>query len=249
MTFRETNRVIHEGGALEHAEFRVLAIIAGVVNEPNGWICDKAPETFAREANMSWPQVRRTLNRLVKLGWIEPVHESRGRVHSTYRWLGQPCAERTVDDDSNRALSAQQPCVERTAAAAPSMYRKERETNSPPTPPQAGGEPDDFEAFWLMYPRKQQRLSAEREYTKALRRGVTHDEILDGLRRNLSDLECLDDQFVPSPKRWLRDGRWMDEPTGTAARFVDDIGFDSPARLLDAEDRAYLARQSEEAKQ
>lgn len=66
-----------------------------------------------------------------------------------------------------------------------------------------------FDEFWRLYPRKVGKLAAKREWEKALRHDSAQN-IIAGLERvkpYLSD----DPQYVPHPRTFLSQGRWMDE--------------------------------------
>lgn len=68
---------------------------------------------------------------------------------------------------------------------------------------------DEFQAFWLRYPRKVGRLEAFRQYVKA-RKLASAEEILAGLERYRQHLpEEL--RFVPHARTWLYQGRWDDQ--------------------------------------
>jgi hypothetical protein len=68
---------------------------------------------------------------------------------------------------------------------------------------------DDFDAFWASYPRKTGKLVALREYAKA-RRLASSAEILAGVERFRQNLP-EEARYIPHPRTWLFQGRWMDE--------------------------------------
>jgi hypothetical protein len=75
-----------------------------------------------------------------------------------------------------------------------------------------------FAEFYRLYPRKKKPFDAEKAWGQMLKKGFTANEIMDGLRRNLPDLQSKDPQFVPYPASWLRAGEWRNEPDPTTNR-------------------------------
>lgn len=68
-----------------------------------------------------------------------------------------------------------------------------------------------FEAFWQAYPKKQKRVEALNEFTAAVKNGVAADLIITGAKRFTMAEGNKDQQYLPFPGNWLRDGRWADE--------------------------------------
>lgn len=68
-----------------------------------------------------------------------------------------------------------------------------------------------FELFWQAYPKKQKRVEALNEFTAAVKGGVAADLIITGAKRFMLAEGNKDQQYLPFPGNWLRDGRWADE--------------------------------------
>ncbi|WP_141502299.1 hypothetical protein [Rhizobium sp. J15] len=93
-----------------------------------------------------------------------------------------------------------------------------------------------FAEFYKLYPRKKKPLDAEKAWGQMLKKGFTPDEIMQGLRRNLPDLQRREAQFIPYPASWLRAGEWANEPDpitqrNPARRTTWDAARDINARL------------------
>lgn len=90
-------------------------------------------------------------------------------------------------------------------------------------PPAAG-----FKEFWAVYPKPVGKPAAEREYKRALQKGATAEEINAGARRYAVDPERIErgDRFTKDPHNWLKEGRWVDKPTGVT---IDEHGNAVPA--------------------
>jgi hypothetical protein len=70
-----------------------------------------------------------------------------------------------------------------------------------------------FENWYKMYPRKEAKINAEKAYTKAVKNGVSHEKLMEGLTRFNAHLESQprEKKFIPLPASWLNAGRWEDE--------------------------------------
>jgi uncharacterized protein YdaU (DUF1376 family) len=78
----------------------------------------------------------------------------------------------------------------------------------------------EFQEFWKAYPRKVGKKAADRAFTSAAKT-TPPDEILAGLRKQLSALAARDEQYIPHPATWLNQGRWADEPPRRPGTFPD----------------------------
>jgi len=69
----------------------------------------------------------------------------------------------------------------------------------------------DFNAFWMLYPRKVAKQAAFKAFEKACK---LHDasDVLAGVQRLARDPNKPSKQFLPHPATWLNEGRWEDEP-------------------------------------
>lgn len=73
-----------------------------------------------------------------------------------------------------------------------------------------------FEMFWAKYPRKVGKLAAKREWDRIR----PTEELVEQMFAALAwQVERWDDpNFIPHPRTWLHQGRWLDEPTETVKR-------------------------------
>ncbi len=78
--------------------------------------------------------------------------------------------------------------------------------------------PIGFEIFWSDYPRKTAKPAAIKAYRAALKRKVTHDAIMVGLRRFVAS--GPDPQYTPHASTWLNQDRFNDEPVGIPLKGV-----------------------------
>ncbi|MCI5562385.1 MULTISPECIES: helix-turn-helix domain-containing protein [Intestinimonas] len=74
--------------------------------------------------------------------------------------------------------------------------------------------PERFEAFWKFYPRHEDRVSAVREWDRL----KPEDELIDAIARALKWQVRAEDWPAPYACRYLRNQRWLDEPTPKSSK-------------------------------
>ncbi|MDR1572389.1 MAG: HNH endonuclease [Clostridiales Family XIII bacterium] len=97
--------------------------------------------------------------------------------------------------------------------------------NRPPLPPPRGGQGDGgeatnsvqqqrFDEFWEAYPKKTGKDAARKAWKKRKPTAELHTRMLDAVGQQKQSGQWRRDggQFIPSPSRWLNEGRWDDEP-------------------------------------
>jgi len=72
----------------------------------------------------------------------------------------------------------------------------------------------EFEAFWAIYPRKDDKLRAAKMFRQAKRRAgaawpTVRRQIMAKAPR--ADVTASEEHFVPLPSTWLQHERWTDE--------------------------------------
>ena len=83
-----------------------------------------------------------------------------------------------------------------------------------------------FDEFWKLYPRRIQKVHAQRAYKKVVK-SVGHEKIMSGLNHQLLSGGWKDIQFVPYPATWLNRGGWeFDE---VAPEPVEEAGMSRAA--------------------
>ena len=87
--------------------------------------------------------------------------------------------------------------------------KKKRAPKSIPT-----WKPERFEAFFKFYPRHEDRVSAVREWDRL----QPDDALIDAIARALKWQVRAEDWPAPYACRYLRNQRWLDEPTPKAGR-------------------------------
>ena len=87
---------------------------------------------------------------------------------------------------------------------------KEKE---PPLPPKGFTVDDDFEQFWMQYPRKTGKKAALKAWNRAEDRPAIDLILLSVDQAKRSEQWRKDNgQFIPLPATWINQGRWDDRP-------------------------------------
>lgn len=76
---------------------------------------------------------------------------------------------------------------------------------------------DEFAAWWQQYPLKKDKGHAAKAY-RAARRKVSAEVLLEGLQRQLPDLQRREPAKIPYAATWLNGERWADEPNPDPGR-------------------------------
>lgn len=76
---------------------------------------------------------------------------------------------------------------------------------------------DDFEDFWRLYPRKDNKPRAFEVWNRVMDRGISPDTVLACLERVcLGEWKGRDVQYIKHPTTWLNSDPWDNEPGGLA---------------------------------
>jgi hypothetical protein len=99
---------------------------------------------------------------------------------------------------------------------------------------------EEFESFWILYPRKVGKAAARKSLEKALTDAADSKalfaEILDGAKRLSTDPNLPPSQFIPYPATWIAREGWSDEPYPLREKTPEELA--EIARLKSAEERA-----------
>jgi hypothetical protein len=171
---------------------------------------------LAADIGASKTAVKNSLNMLEELGVITRIQRFSGgeKINTLYIW--HPWRTQGWDDAAMRRREDKERGYSRKEAlTAPS----DAPTATPPAPtPKESAKPaekpaDGFTEWWPHYPKKVKKLDAEKAYRAALKRGVTPEELLQGLQRQKAAWKAkgTEPQYIPYPATWLRAGSWEDE--------------------------------------
>lgn len=117
-----------------------------------------------------------------------------------------------------------------------------------PQPTVEVGLDEKFGEFWAIYPRRVERLDAQKAFRKAY--AQYGDVILTGARRLSQDPNLPPKQFVPYPASWLRAGGWENEPYPERQKSKEELLTEEKRRVEErnAREKALAAQKREQAK-
>ena len=70
---------------------------------------------------------------------------------------------------------------------------------------------EEFDALWMLYPRKAGKADALRHYKAARKKGVAYDTIEDGVRRYADSVRNEDPKYIAMGSTWFNGHRWEDQ--------------------------------------
>jgi hypothetical protein len=105
----------------------------------------------------------------------------------------------------------------------------EQQTKGAAKPPKVGD--DEFDAWWLQYPRKVSRGAARKAYDKARGAGATADELLNGAMRYAAERSNEDPKYTKHGATWLNGECWRDEQAPQQSRGALDRPHGRPQPL------------------
>jgi hypothetical protein len=173
-------------------------------------------DTLASLSRIDRRNVIRHLQALVKMGEIEVAEDRKGKTTKYRITCGNTitCDEITTGDvDGERGDETV--TTGGDASATRTVTVELLEEPLPPISPPT----DAFETFWSISPKRtggNPKAPALKSFTKAIKRGVDPNVILDGARKWRAQCEgegILGTKFVPQAVTWLNQERWNDEYT------------------------------------
>ncbi len=182
---------------------------------------------LSHKANIDRSSVARAVKTLVDLGELRVLQQGNGRASTDYQIL-LPGLGVEGTQDEYPAPAGCAPRVGRVSTQGtqddpPIIPFSPGSTQSLPKVriirPEGDKRSDSelltaaFEAFWKNYPRKTAKADARKAWPVAVKlAGGDLRRIVNGVGRYARDPNLPEQQFIPHPSKWLRDGRWDDEP-------------------------------------
>lgn len=109
-----------------------------------------------------------------------------------------------------------------------------------------------FDNFWLIYPRRVGKGSAQKAFAKAIE-STSVDEVMAGANRLANDPNLPLIQFIPYPATWLNREGWNDEPYPARERTKEELAAEAAEkaakrRLAELAESRRILEASAEAK-
>lgn len=115
-------------------------------------------------------------------------------------WPASPDAEASCDGATVEGGIITDALIPPPAPAQPAPSRKHAQP----------ADPDGWQAWYSLYPRKTGKGAALRAYRSALKK-ATPEQLLDALQQQLPAMVAQEPRFRPHPATWLNGERWLDE--------------------------------------
>lgn len=151
---------------------------------------------------ISVKNVRTSLKRFENLGFLANESAKTGRLITIANWGKYQCSDEEV---------AKQPADDRQRGGRQVAPNKNVKNDKNKTPSNTIS--DRFEALWQLYPRKQGKQSALKAYKKAIKDGITDDQIKTGIESYIRYLtkEQTDSQYIKQGSSFFNQRSWEDD--------------------------------------
>jgi len=197
---------------------RAKLILLGIANHQGDQGAWPSIETLARYANASERSIMRDIQELQEIGELIVERNAapiRGQYRPNLYWVN---VSDMVEEDSGVTPTASG-VTESTSGVTDEVVRGDTvvtlniinpKEKLKETYPQIKFE-EEFEKFWKLYPKKVEKIDAQKAFLKQIVfYGV--DDIMAGVIRLAHDPNLPPKQFIPYPASWLNAGGWTNEP-------------------------------------
>jgi hypothetical protein len=222
---------IYESDLTDIYDVSVMLALANHADDDG--VCYPSIPRIAKLSRCRERAVYTVISRLIRRGYLERMAGGgRGNsnlyiIHTTPK----PCSESTVSDDKpcmESTVTVNKPCRTNTVsddktlhlttinpapgAGEPSENRQRESRRQSP-----GREPDGFEEFWEICPRKEGKGAARKAYALARRRedGAT---LFSAMKEYAASRRGEEERYTCHPATWLNQERWNDEPIKPKAK-------------------------------
>jgi len=173
---------------------------------------------IAEMANINRRSAIKCVDRLIKLGELEIIKRGSGHQGNTYRILkcGVPgVTPGPVEPDpvpiTSSVLQDTGEVSSRTPERCPTGHSKESERELKVVKNNVGKQLDgQFETWWKLVPRKDQKKTARESFAKALKKSPL-EQLTKGIIRYANHVAGRETRYVLLPATWLNQERWNDE--------------------------------------
>ena len=199
-------------------------VLIGIANHHGDHGAWPSVETLTRYTNLSERRVQQTLVKLAELGELL-IEKGGGAGVGKYKtnkyWITLKCPANCGGFPNH---SQPKPISSDNTQPKPISFQDEAgfALGVKPSADKPLREPltetsDDFEAFWIAYPKKVDKGLAKRSYLNALKK-ASASELLEGAKKYATQVADTERRFIKNPSTWLNAEAWLNEaPTPKAA--------------------------------
>ena len=190
--------------------------------------CWASNEYFEQLYGLSERTIARLIRALETAGLVRIIDgqggKARRKIYAGVNPLGSEDADAYPDKNVGVTLTKMSGPPDKNVTHNSIENKKE---NDPPKAPQgAAWEPQMFERFWKLYPRKRDKLKALRAWDKLKADRKLMQTMSAALKAQMATEEWQRDngRAIPYPSTWINNRRWEDELEGRAAEGVGPYG-------------------------
>ena len=186
---------------------------------------------FERLYDLSERTIVRLIRALEKAGYIRILDAGGGSARRKIAAGINPLAEDPVKNDGvtpdKNVSTPRQKCQGRGDKNVGEIKKENKKEINPPKAPQgAAWEPEMFERFWKLYPRKRDKLKALRAWDKLKADRKLMQTMSAALKAQMATEEWQRDngRAIPYPSTWINNRRWEDELEDAGERAAEGVG-------------------------
>jgi hypothetical protein len=206
-------------------------LLAQIMSHKRGW--NLSIRSISAQNRIGKEKVRRIIEELMKYEYLERSEkqgkDEKGRMTS-YDYITRDPLPRTAEPRTEKPHTADRP-IKKTIPKEEHSIKKTIDIEL------------EFNQFWAVYPKKQDKALAKRSFEKAITR-ASFDDIIAGAEQYRDDPN-RDPLFTKNPSTWLNADAWENDPLpAMVAR--------KPRKLTNAEEGLLLVqkyREQEAARQ
>ena len=180
---------------------------------------------LAADTGLSYNQVRRAIERMVKAGWLARRDVDPGAV-AQYRvvTMGSGTNATPPWHESHTPLAPEpdhSPLIEEVEEEQ-ELLSADADGSLPglgASPAKTANPLRGFDEFYAAYPRHVGKGAARTKYEVAVKKGrATPEELLAAAQRYAGQCRGKDPKYIPHPATWLSQERWDDDDAAAAAK-------------------------------
>lgn len=182
-----------------------IGLLAQLMSHSPGWRVSQ--ESLAKANNVGRDSIRRMIRELVEAGYLSV---SEKQVHNEKGYLAGYVYTTKDPDGMTQEPSLVEPLSAEPTKAETTHKKTNNQENNLKENKTKNIYSEEFELFWSMYPRHENKAKAAKAYEQTLG-GNGSTQILGALQLWLNHPAKADKQFWPYAERWLKDRRFDDE--------------------------------------
>lgn len=193
-------------GFILYAAWVLILQVASKKKKPRGLLTDDSgspltPMHLAMKTGAPCSAFEKALPVLVQIGWVKVVS---GNLPEQQKIAGESPGTTVTNRIEQNSIEKKETTLlcdpKETTTTIPVKKRKKRKYEEHP----------EFNSWYAVYPKKDGRDAAAKEYIEALGRGATVELLLEAAQAYAASRADKDPTYTKAPKNWLSGGHWKD---------------------------------------